>query len=149
MASAWLIRQFIDPRATFSFRSRPQTAEVPFDMYVGDFSHHGSLCTFEMLAGRFGLHEPSVVRIGQIVHDLDLKENRYATPEAPAVERLVSGLQELHWDDRILLQRGIELFAAPAHSFSSSERRSERLSQPGHSRKRPHAVKKTRKGKRS
>ena len=121
MASAWLIRRFIDPQARFNFRDRPEDGEVPFDMYVGDFSHQGSLCTFETLAERFDLREPSVVRIGQIVHDLDLKENRYATPEAPAVDRLVSGLQELHADDQVLLQRGIDMFAALANSFSSSE----------------------------
>jgi hypothetical protein len=74
-------------------RARQQGVEVPFDMYLGNFSHQGSQCTFETLAERFDVRDPSVFRIGQIVHDLDLKENRYATPEAPAVERLVSGLQ--------------------------------------------------------
>ena len=140
MASAWLIRRFIDPKATFTFRDRPAGAEVPFDMYVGEFSHQGSLCTFETLAERFDISEPAVVRIGQIVHDLDLKENRYATPEAPAVGRLVSGLQELHTDDQVLLQHGMDMFAALANSFSSSESnggRGPRLRKP---KKRTHAV---------
>ena len=140
MASAWLIRRFIDPQATFNFRDRPEDGEVPFDMYVGDFSHRGSWCTFETLAERFDLREPSVVRIGQIVHDLDLKENRYDTPEAPAVGRLVSGLQELHSDDQVLLQRGIDMFAALANSFSSSEPHSRRLSRPRNPNLRTHVV---------
>jgi hypothetical protein len=149
MASAWLIRRFIDPKSTFTFRDRPKGDEVPFDMYVGDFSHQGSLCTFETLAERFDLREPSVVRIGRIVHDLDLKENRYATPEAPAVDRLVSGLQELHADDQVLLQRGIDMFAALANSFSSSESHPERLSRSGNPKKRAGMVTGKRRQKRS
>jgi hypothetical protein len=140
MASAWLIRHFVDPQATFNFRDRPKGVEVPFDMYVGDFSHQGSRCTFETLAERFDLREPSVVRIGQIVHDLDLKENRYATPEATAIDRLVSGLQELHADDQVLLQRGIDMFAALANSFGSSEPNSGRQSSPRNPHKRARAV---------
>ena len=140
MASAWLIRRFIDPKATFKFRDRSKGVEVPFDMYVGDFSHQGSRCTFETLAERFGIREPSVARIGQIVHDLDLKENRYATPEAPAVDRMVNGLRELHADDQVLLQRGIDMFAALANSFSSSEPNSKRLSRRRSPNTRTHAV---------
>jgi hypothetical protein len=127
MASAWLIRRFINPRATFRFRDHPQNGEVPFDMYVGDFSHQGSFCTFETLAQRFDLSEPVVVRIGQIVHDLDMKENRYSTPEAPAIGRLVHGLQQLHTDDQVLLQRGIETFEALANSFGSTPTAERRL----------------------
>jgi hypothetical protein len=144
MASAWLIRRFIDPKATFVFRDRPKAVEVPFDMYVGDFSHQGSLCTFETLAERFGLREPAVVRIARIVHDLDLKENRYATPEAPAVDRLVSGLQDLHADDQVLLQRGIDMFAALANSFGSSEPNPRGLPEPGNKRTRTPTTRKRR-----
>src|SRR2546429_401825 len=60
MASAWLIRRFIDPNATFAFVDQPDEADIPFDMYVGEFSHHGSMCTFETLAERFGLREASI-----------------------------------------------------------------------------------------
>jgi hypothetical protein len=73
--------------------------------------------------------------MGQIVHDLDLKENRYATPEAPAMDRMVSGLQQLHDDDHVLLQLGIEMFAALANSFSASESIGPRASRPGYPNK--------------
>ncbi|MDQ2870439.1 MAG: chromate resistance protein, partial [Acidobacteriota bacterium] len=122
MASAWLIRRFIDPKARFSFSARPAAAQVPFDMYTGEFSHKGPLCTFEVLAERFGLKNAAVVRIGQIVHDLDMKETRYAPPEAPAIGRMVEGLRRVHaGDDAALLQRGIEMFEALAASFESAE----------------------------
>jgi len=118
MASAWLIRRFIDPRAVFAFVDKPGESDVPFDMYSGEFSHQGSLCTFEVLADRFGLTDPSITRIGQIVHDLDMKETRYAPPEAPAVGRMVEGLRHVHPADGSLLEQGIQMFEALARSFS-------------------------------
>ena len=121
MASAWLIRRFIDPRATFGFVERPAESDVPFDMYTGDFSHQGTSCTFETLTQRFSIGDAAVARIGQIVHDLDMKESRYAAPEAPAVERMVDGLRELYADDATLLQHGMEMFEALARSFSATE----------------------------
>jgi hypothetical protein len=121
MASAWLIRRFIDPRATFGFVEQPADPDVPFDMYTGEFSHHGTSCTFETLAQCFSITDPAVARIGQIVHDLDMKERRYAPPEAPAVARMVDGFQELYPDDETLLQHGMGMFEALARSFSAAE----------------------------
>jgi hypothetical protein len=121
MASAWLIRRFIDSNATFGFVDRPEAADVPFDMYTGDFSHQGERCTFEVLAQRFGVADPAVVRLAQIVHDLDMKENRYSAPEAPAVSRMVEGLRQLHADDAALLEQGMTMFEALARSFASTE----------------------------
>ena len=132
MASAWLIRRFIDPGATFAFvdqlpasarpaeeRRRGKTvADVPFDMYAGEFSHQGSLCTYEVLAQRFGLAEsPAVERIGHIVHDLDMHDTRYGSPEAPAISRMVEGLRQLHADDHALLQHGVDMFEALARGI--------------------------------
>ena len=118
MASAWLIRRAIDPNATFVFRTKPRGSEIPFDMYTGDFGHHGDLCTFETLAARFALRDPTVASIAQIVHDLDMKEARYNRPEAPAVGRLVEGLRQMHKDDDALLEQGMAMFEALSRSFA-------------------------------
>jgi hypothetical protein len=118
MASAWLIRRAIDPNATFVFRTKPRGSEIPFDMYTGDFGHHGELCTFETLAARFALRDPAVASIAQIVHDLDMKEARYNRPEAPAVGRLVEGLRQMHKDDGALLEQGMAIFEALSRSFA-------------------------------
>jgi hypothetical protein len=120
MASAWLIRRYIDPNAAFGFADRAADFDVPFDMYDGQFSHRGSLCTFETLAQTFAIVHPTVVRIGQIVHDLDMKETRYAPPEAPAITRMVDGLRQLHADDQALLEQGIAMFEALARSFDAA-----------------------------
>ena len=121
MASAWLIRRFIDPDAAFGFTDRPEGTEVPFDMYTGDFSHQGDLCTFEVLAKRFQLTSPAVVRVGRIVHDLDMKDDKYGSPEVPAIGRLVEGLRASHTDDAALLKQGMTMVDALARSFESEE----------------------------
>jgi hypothetical protein len=125
MSSAWLIRRFIDPKARFAFADVPPAASsaIPFDMYGVEFSHTDRGCTFETLAARFNLPSaPSdpVGRIAHIVHDLDLKENRYSAPEAPALAHLVEGLRQLHADDAQLLERGMEMFEALYRSFAAS-----------------------------
>jgi hypothetical protein len=119
MASAWLIRRYIDPSATFAFVDQPAGADVPFDMYSGEFSHQGSLCTFETLAQRFGLRGTALERLGHIVHDLDVKESLYKAPEGPAIGRIVEGLRQMHADDHALLEQGIAMFEALARSFDS------------------------------
>ena len=124
MASAWLIRRFIDPAATFVFADTPQDGDVPFDMYSGDFSHQGDSCTFEVIARRFRLQSVAVVKVGQVVHDLDMKDTKFGLPEAAAVGRMVEGLQALFGDDSRLLEHGIGMFEALSSSFDSDERRS-------------------------
>ena len=119
IASAWLIRRFIDPHAVFAFVDKPATSDVPFDMYAGGFGHRGGLCTFEVLCEEFGIAAVPVTKIARIVHDLDLKENKYAAPEAAVIGRMVDGLRALHADDAALLEQGIGLFAALAHSFEA------------------------------
>lgn len=122
MACAWLIRRFIDPTATFSFSSRPEAADAAFDMYSGEFSHRGDSCTFEVLVDRFGLQAPAVSKVGDIVHDLDMKDGKYGPPEVVAVGRIVDGLRAAHADDATLLEYGIGVFDALARSFESDER---------------------------
>jgi len=121
MASAWLIRRFIDPRATFAFSDQRRDAEVSFDMFGGDFTHEADRCTFEVLAERFAIRDPIVSRVGRIVHDLDLKETRYAAPETPAVAHMVEGLRMMHPDDGTLLEQGIGMFESLARSFAATD----------------------------
>jgi hypothetical protein len=119
MASAWLIRRYIDQHATFAFVEKPAATDVPFDMYDGGFGHRGGLCTFEVICEEFGIADAPVVNIAHIVHDLDLKENRYAAPESTAIGRMIDGLRAVHADDAALLEQGIAMFEALARSFES------------------------------
>lgn len=121
MASAWLIRRFVDPAAKFRFAERisPDEDLVPFDMFGVDFGHHGEQCTFETLMQTFELAEPALQRIARIVHDLDLRSDAVGDPETATVGRLVDGLRDVFTDDPELLERGMDLFEALYRSFRS------------------------------
>lgn len=114
MASAWLIRRFIDPEARFKFVPSkgyvPEQRELRFDMFEAEFTHEGDLCTFEVLLQHFGLEEPALRDIAEIVHDIDLKDARYGREEAPGVGQLVDGIAAAHRDDEERLRRGAALF---------------------------------------
>jgi hypothetical protein len=89
MASAWLIRHMIDPQATFEFvpgeRIAAAAGKLRFDTWGGEFTHEGDRCTFEVLIGRFALQAPGLGQLAEIVHDIDLKEARYAHPETAGI----------------------------------------------------------------
>ena len=113
MSSAWLIRRFIDPDATFVFADAPKrTDAIPFDTFEAEFGHHGTHCTFETLCERFGIADAAVRHIGRIVHDLDLKETIYREAEAATIGRLVEGLRLAQPNDSALLDTGIDMFEA-------------------------------------
>lgn len=125
MASAWLIRRWIDPGARFGFakdkRDVPADA-VAFDMFGVDLTHQGDGCTFETLCARFGIDDDAAKRIAAIVHDLDLKDGRFGAPECAAVSTVITGLQLAHADDDELLEQGITLFDALYRGFEQSRR---------------------------
>ena len=110
IASAWLIRRFIDPEARFKFVPArgyvPQEGELRFDMYGGDFTHEGDRCTFETLLERFGVRNPALRAIAEIVHDIDCKERKFGRPETDGIARLVQGIVAAHADDATRLERG-------------------------------------------
>jgi hypothetical protein len=122
LASAWLIRRFIAPDARFAFAPPNGAAgarRVPFDMPDVEFGHHGAHCTFETLMHRFGISDAAVVAVSRVVHDLDLRENRYAMPECAAMGRLVDGLRATYSDDGELLEHGMVTLEALYRSFAS------------------------------
>jgi len=121
MSSAWLIQRVIDSKARFAFGDPgKQPDAIPFDTFQAEFGHHGPHCTFETLCERFAIADPAIQRIGRIVHDLDLKENTYAEPEAATIGRLVDGLRRAGHDDDALLRSGMQLFEALFQSMAGA-----------------------------
>jgi hypothetical protein len=114
MASAWLIRKLIDPQARFKFVPakgyRPQKGELRFDMFDAEFTHDGDLCTFEVLLERFGIDDPALRAIAEIIHDVDVKDAKYGREEAAGVGQVVAGIAAAHPDDEARLERGAALF---------------------------------------
>jgi hypothetical protein len=120
IASAWLIRRFIDAKAPFRFidpKEPGRKGELRFDMVGGDFSHEGDRCTFETLLARTGLTDRALNEVAEIVHDIDLKDEKFGRTEAPGVERLVMGLILAHPEDERRLEQGLFLFDQLYESF--------------------------------
>ncbi len=124
MASAWLIRRFIDPKARFSFVPQgyvPKTGELRFDMFEAEFTHEGDRCTFETLVTRFGLHADVALRaVAEIVHDIDIKDAKFGRAEAAGVAQLIEGIARKYPADPARLERGAALFEALYESFRAA-----------------------------
>ena len=115
MASAWLIRRFVDTEATFRFidekeRELLAAGEISFDMQGGEFTHHGDLCTFEVLMRSFGIKDKAVRKIAEIVHDLDLKDDKYGNAAGSGIEEVLTGIRKTVKDDSEMLERGMAVF---------------------------------------
>jgi hypothetical protein len=105
---AWLIRGFIDRKATFQFAPQPDSIPdaIPFDYAHGEFSHHGEDCTFETLLARFGLADKALRTIGEMVHDADLEDGKFQRPECLGLDRVLKGWAKRGLSDDEILARG-------------------------------------------
>jgi hypothetical protein len=113
IASAWFIRRFIDPKARFRFEdpaSPKRKGDLRFDMTGGDFTHEGNRCTLETLIQRVGLPDAGVRAIAEIVHDIDLKDDRFKRAETPGVAALIDGIVRRHASDEARLEDGMAIF---------------------------------------
>jgi hypothetical protein len=105
VASAWLIRRFIDPQATFAWLAKP--ADCPrgalgFDFDGASFTHVGDRVTFETLLASFGLAEDLALRrLAAVVHHLDVGGE--PVPEAAGFEAIMTGARDRLEDDDALL----------------------------------------------
>jgi len=123
LASAWLIRRFIDPEATLLWLATP--AECPadalgFDFDGAAFSHVGGRVTFEVLLASFGLETPALLRFGGLVHFLDV--GGIQPPEAVGIESMLAGLRDTVTDDDRLLDLAGSLFDGLLATFEKGTR---------------------------
>jgi len=118
-ASAWLIRNFIDPKARFAFapEDRVPAGSVPFDMFHEEgFGHRGDDCTFETLTKQFHVRDPKVAVIGQMIHDADLADDRFGRKEGYGVDQILKGWARQGISDDKLLERGMGLIEGLYHA---------------------------------
>ena len=124
IASAWLIRRFVDRRPTFRFvdatRYTHRPGELRFDMFEAEYTHRGDACTFEVLVGDFAVADHALSAIGEIVHDIDCKDEKFGRDEAPGVARLIDGIVALHAGDDDRLECGERLFDNLYAAFGGS-----------------------------
>lgn len=119
LASAWLIRRFIDPHAKFLWLASP--ADCPadalgFDFDDATFSHVGRRVTFEVLTASFGLEQAAVARLGLLVHYLDV--GGIQPSEAAGVESVLAGLRNTLVDDDQLLAAASTIFDGLLTTFA-------------------------------
>jgi hypothetical protein len=124
MSSAWLIRTRIDPTARFAFVEEgraPKKGDLRFDMFEGEFTHEGERCTFEVLLERFDLTgDPALVALGEIIHDLDCKDDRYGRPETPGVRLMIAEIVQRIASDEERLEAGSALFESLYRGLASA-----------------------------
>lgn len=110
IACAWLIERFIDPQAKFRFvdlnNYSHQPTEIRFDMFEGEFTHEGDLCTFEVLLNHIASDDLALKAVGQVVHDIDLKDGKYQRPEVIGISQVIEGIVLRHKDDLKRLEEG-------------------------------------------
>lgn len=103
LASAWLIETYIDPQAQFEFVDMDKYKHTPgklrFDVFDGEFTHEGDLCTFETLLKYFKIRNAKLNTISQIIHDLDLEDDKYQHPATVGIQQLLQGIIMMEKDD--------------------------------------------------
>lgn len=126
MATMWLVRRFIDGKAEFRFvdpqRWVRKEGEIAFDIEEGDYSHEGNRCTFETVIRAYGLKDAALRQIAEIVHDIDLKDNKYGRADAAGIRQLIEGIVARHSKDVDRDVRGTELFDDLYESFNRGSR---------------------------
>ena len=112
VGSAWLIRKFIDRKPTFVFANdlAHHHDAIPYDMFEGEFSHHGDDCTFETLTRRFSIDDKIVRKIAEMVHAADLEDGKFPHIETVGIDRVLKGWAALGVSDEELLRKGGECF---------------------------------------
>jgi len=125
VASAWLIRRFIDPRARFLWLERPQDCPpqaVGFDFDGAAFTHVGERVSFEVLAASFWLTEdPALARMAAMVHYLDV--GGVPVAEAAGFEAVLGGMRAQCQDDDALLGAMTPVLDALYEGFKAGKRR--------------------------
>ncbi len=114
ISCGWLIRRFIDENAVFKFVSHPRydskNDEVRFDMFDGDFTHEGDKCTFEVMIERLIPQDRALAAMAEVVHDIDLKDEKYGRLETAGVKAILTGLVAAQPDDHLRMEKGFALF---------------------------------------
>lgn len=121
IACAWLVRRFIDADATFKFVAEknyePKSGEFRFDMFKGEFTHEGDKCSFEVLMERAGIDDPALRAVGEVVHAIDLKDQKFAREETAGIAHVIAGICTAQKDDLLRIEQGGAIFDGTYERF--------------------------------
>jgi hypothetical protein len=113
VACPWLIRKFVDPHAEFLFVVADEVLDVaaregaiPFDVDGVELGHHEGRCSFEAIVAKYGIQDPAVRLLAEIVHGADVEADQYHRPEAPGLKAIAEGFRDLDLrDDHEVLEK--------------------------------------------
>jgi hypothetical protein len=111
LACIWLIRRFIDASAAIRYSVESESGEIAFDMERGQFTHQGRMCTFETMLDAFGLDDPALRLIADIVHEIDLRDSMFMRPETAGIDAILNGWERAGIADADLEAHGTALFS--------------------------------------
>ena len=118
IACPWLVRRFIDPLAEFLYVPASEvlaqaTARdaIPYDIPGVTFTHRGERCSFDALVDDFGLADPALTRLADIVRGADT-DRLDLTPQSAGLVAVSLGLSANFKDDLEMLERGMVLYDA-------------------------------------
>lgn len=114
LASAWLIKRYIDPKAQFHFvdmdKYNYKPEHIRFDVFEGEYGHVGDKCTFEVLVESFKLKNKSINTLAEVIHDLDIDDQKFDRREAVGIRMALEGVVRAYKDDSERLQMAMNLF---------------------------------------
>lgn len=101
IACPWLIKRFIDSDAEFLFvdgdkvmATAQQQGAIPFDVPNVELGHHGDRCSFDAIVEKYGLTDPALLRLADIIRGADTS-NRNITPESAGLYAIATGFHAL------------------------------------------------------
>ena len=117
VACPWLITRFIDSDADFLFvpasqieKVAAETGAIPFDAAGVELGHHEGRCSFESIILKYGLKEPGLLRLAQIVHAADVDSDIDKDPIARGLEAIASGYSLRYPQDLENLEMQFEVY---------------------------------------
>jgi hypothetical protein len=114
LCSAWLIRRFVDPKARFVFAPEDKLPKhaILFDVVGVEFTHRGDRCTFETLVESFRLKERALLSMAELVHEIDLKDQKFHRPESFGFDLIVRAISDSFRNDQKTLELGSHILDA-------------------------------------
>jgi hypothetical protein len=118
IACPWLIARFIDPEPEFLYvpsasvqQVAQDTGAVAFDIPGVEMTHEGDLCSFDAFLKKYGLTEPALQQLAEIVRGADTSKLDL-TPQSAGLYALSLGLSKIFGDDHEMLQHGMVMYDA-------------------------------------
>lgn len=120
VACPWLIRKFVDPAAEFLFVPADKVMAVakrenatPYDVADVELGHHDGKCSFEAIVAKYGIDDPAIHMLAEIVHGADVKADLYHRAEAAGLEAIAEGFRHLELkDDHEVLEKEFIVYDA-------------------------------------